>query len=479
MNYSIIIYILGHIFNFSAVFMILPCITAVIYQEPAGLWFLVCGLVLAFVGVLLSKKKPENKKIYAKEGMVIVALSWLFISLIGALPYMLTGSIPSFTNALFESVSGFSTTGASILNDVESLPCSVLFWRCFTNWIGGMGVLVFIMALLPYLGASNMYLMRAESTGPSVGKLVPKVQKTAAWLYAMYMGLTILQIILLLFGGMPVFDAVCDSLATAGTGGFAVKSDSITGYNTYIQVVITIFMFLFGINFKFYFLLIGKKFKDAFKMEEVRWYFIIYIAAVALITLDITKDIGNLAVNLKDAAFQVSTIITTTGFATADYCTWPLFSQTLLLMLMFLGACAGSTSGGIKVSRFILYIKMMKKELAFQLHPHSIKKIKMDERTVEHEILRSANGFLLVYLLIGIVSLILVSLDNFDFATSFSAVAACLNDIGPGLGMVGPTGNYAEFSILSKYVLMFDMLAGRLEMIPMMLLLTPATWRRQ
>lgn len=479
MNYSIIIYILGYIFNFSAIFMVLPCIVAVIYQESAGLWFLVCGLALAFVGVLLSRRKPVNKKIYAKEGMVIVALSWVFLSFIGALPYMLTGSIKGFTNALFESVSGFSTTGASILNDVESLPHSVLFWRCFTNWIGGMGVLVFIMALLPYLGASNMYLMRAESTGPSVGKLVPKVQKTAVWLYAMYMGLTILEIILLLFGGMPVFDAVCDSLATAGTGGFAVKSDSIASYNTYIQVVITIFMFLFGINFKFYFLLIGKKIKDAFQMEEVRWYFIIYIAAVLLITFDITNDIGNLAVNLRDAAFQVSTIMTTTGFATADYCTWPLFSQILLLMLMYTGACAGSTSGGMKISRFILYVKSIKKELAFQLHPHSIKKIKMDGKTVEHEILRSANGFLLVYLLIGIISLILVSLDDFDFATSFSAVTSCMNDIGPGLGMVGPTGNYAEFSVLSKFVLMFDMLAGRLEMIPMMLLLTPATWRKQ
>jgi len=479
MNYSIIIYILGYIFNFSAIFMVLPCIVAVIYQEPAALWFLVCALALALVGLLLSRRKPENKKIYAKEGMVIVALSWVFISFIGAMPYMLTGSIPSLTNALFESVSGFSTTGASILNDVEGLPRSVLFWRCFTNWIGGMGVLVFIMALLPYLGASNMYLMRAESTGPSVGKLVPKVQKTAVWLYAMYMGLTVLEIIFLLFGGMPVFDAVCDSLATAGTGGFAVKSDSITSYNTYIQVVVTVFMFLFGVNFKFYFLLIGKKFKDAFKMEEVRWYFIIYIAAVALITFDITKDIGNLAVNLRDAAFQVSTIITTTGFATADYCTWPLFSQTLLLMLMFIGACAGSTSGGMKISRFIIYVKAVKKELAFQIHPHSIKKIKIDGKTVEHEILRSANAFLLVYLLIGIVSLILVSLDDFDFATTFSSVAACLNDIGPGLGMVGPTGNYAEFSVLSKFVLMFDMLAGRLEMIPMMLLLTPATWRKQ
>ena len=479
MNYAIILYVLGYIFDFSALFMVLPCIVAIIYQELAGLWFLVCAAAMGLIGVLLSRKKPANMKFYAKEGMVVVALSWVFISLIGAIPFMLTGSIPNFVDALFESVSGFTTTGASILNEVETLPRCVLFWRCFSNWIGGMGVLVFIMAVLPYLGADNMYLMRAESTGPSVGKLVPKIQKTAFWLYAMYIGLTLLEMILLFCGGMPVFDAVCDSLSTAGTGGFAVRNDSITSYNTYIQVVITIFMFLFGVNFKFYFLIISRKIKDAFKMEEVRWYFILYIAAVLLIMADITKDIGNLAVNLRDSAFQVSSIMTTTGFATADYCNWPLFSQILLLLLMHTGACAGSTSGGIKLSRMILYMTSIKKELEFQIHPRSIRKIKMDEKTVEHEVMRSTKAYLIIYFAITVVSLILISLDNFDFATSITAVVACLNDVGPGMGLVGPTGNFAEFSPLSKITLMFDMLAGRLEMIPMLLLFTPATWKRQ
>ena len=276
MNYAIIIYVLGYIFNFSAGFMLLPGIVAIIYREQEGWWFLLSALIIGIIGLLLTRKKPENKNFYAREGMVVVALGWVGISILGAVPYVATGSIPNVVNALFESVSGFSTTGASILADVESLPHCVLFWRCFTNWIGGMGILVFIMAVLPYLGANNMYLMRAESTGPAVGKLVPKIQKTAFWLYSMYIGLTVLQMILLLIGKMPVFDAVCDSLATAGTGGFAVRNDSIAGYSTYIQVVTTIFMFLFGINFKFYFLIISRKIREAFQMEEVRWYFIIY-----------------------------------------------------------------------------------------------------------------------------------------------------------------------------------------------------------
>lgn len=479
MNYSIIIYVLGYIFDFSALFMVLPCIVAICYQEMAGVWFLVCALAIGLAGLVLSRKKPENKKFYAREGMVVVSLSWVFISFIGALPFVLTESIPDFTNALFESVSGFTTTGASILDEVESLPHCVKFWRCFTNWIGGMGVLVFIMALLPYLGASNMYLMRAESTGPSVGKLVPKIQKTAFWLYAMYIGLTVLEIILLIPGGMPVFDAICDSLATAGTGGFAVRTDSIASYNSYIQIVITIFMFLFGVNFKFYFLVISKKIKDAFRLEEVRWYLMIYVAAVLLIAADITQDVGSLAVNLRDSAFQVSTIMTTTGFATVDYCTWPAFAQALLVLLMYIGGCAGSTSGGMKLSRIIIYVKSIKKELEFQLHPRSVRKIKVDGKTIEHEVLRSTKTYLIIYFAIMTISLLIICFDNFDLVTNFTSVAACLNNIGPGLEMVGPTGNYAEFSAISKYVLMFDMLAGRLEMIPMMLLLTPATWKKQ
>lgn len=479
MNYAIIIYVLGYIFNFSALFMVLPCVAALAYQEKEGWWFLISAAVIGLIGFVLTRRKPENKKFYAREGMVVVALSWVSISVLGAVPYIVTGAIPDLTDALFETVSGFTTTGASILGDVEALPHCVLFWRCFTNWIGGMGVLVFIMAVLPNLGANNLYLMRAESTGPSVGKLVPKIQKTAFWLYAMYIGLTVLQIVLLLLGGMPLFDAVCDSFATAGTGGFAVRADSIASYSTYIQVVITIFMFLFGINFKFYFLIISRKFRDAFHMEEVRWYMVIYVAVVLLITADIASDVGNLAVSLRDAAFQVSSIMTTTGFATVDFNGWPVFSQTLLVMIMYVGACAGSTSGGMKVSRFIIYAKSIKKELEFQLHPRSVRKIKAEGKTVEHEVLRSTKAYLVIFMAVQMASMLIISLDGFDLITNFTAVATCLNDVGPGLGMVGPMGNFSEFSVLSKFVLMFDMLAGRLELIPMMLLLTPATWKKQ
>lgn len=479
MNYSIIRYVLGHVFKFASFFMLLPMLVAIYYQEKIGLYFLGCAVATFLIGMLLTSKKPKNKNFFSREGMIVVSLAWVLLSIIGAFPYYLSGCIPNFTNALFETVSGFTTTGASILNEIEVLPHCMMFWRCFTNWIGGMGVLVFIMAILPYLGASNLYLMRAESTGPSVGKLVPKMQKTAFLLYSMYIGLTIVEIVLLLLGGMPVFDAVCDSFATAGTGGFAVRTDSIASYNTYIQVVITIFMFLFGINFKFYFLILTRKLKDAFQLEEVKWYVIIYAAVVILITLDITTDVSNLAISLRDSAFQVSSIMTTTGFATADYTQWSGFSQTLLVLVMCVGACAGSTGGGIKVSRVLIYIKSIKKELEYQLHPRSVRMIKIDDKTIEHDVLRSTKAFLIIYIVVGVVSLLIISLDQFDLVTNFTAVIATLNNIGPGLGMVGPNGNFLAFSDLSKFVMMFDMLAGRLEVIPMILLFTPGTWKRQ
>lgn len=479
MNYAIIRYVLGYIFNFSAVFMLLPCVVALIYHETQGMAFLLSSFLIGFVGLTLTRKKPQNKRFYAREGMVVVALSWVFLSIVGSVPYILTGAIPNVIDAMFEAISGFTSTGASVLSDIEVLPNCILFWRCFTNWIGGMGVLLFIMAVLPYLGAGNLYLMRAESTGPSVGKLLPKMQKTAGVLYAIYIGLTILEIILLLLGGMPVFDAVCDSLATAGTGGFAVRSDSIASYNNYIQIVITIFMFLFGINFKFFFLILSKRFREAFQMEEVRWYFVLYSIAVILITLNIVSDVGNVAIALKDSAFQVSAIMTSTGFATVDFVQWPVFSQILLVLLMYMGACAGSTSGGMKISRFIIFAKSIGKELEFQLHPRSVRKIKMDGKTIDHEVLRSTKTFLVMFMAIQMISILIISMDGFDLVTTVTAVITCLNDIGPGLGEIGPTGNFGGFSPLSKIVLIFDMLAGRLELIPMLLLVTPATWRKQ
>ncbi|MDY5576373.1 MAG: TrkH family potassium uptake protein [Lachnospiraceae bacterium] len=478
MNYSIIKYVLGYVFQFVALFMLLPCLVALGYQETDGFYFLVCAACTLLIGAALSHKKPQNRKFYAREGIVVVALSWVCLSVIGAIPYVATGSITNFTDALFETVSGFTTTGASILYEVEVLPHCVLFWRCFTNWIGGMGVLVFIMAVLPYLGASNLYLMRAESTGPSVGKLVPKMQQTAFWLYGMYIGLTILEIILLICGGMPVFDAICDSLATAGTGGFAVRTDSIGSYSTYVQIVVTIFMFLFGVNFKFYFLILSRKVREAFHLEEIRWYFCIYIVMVLAITADICTDIGDLAISLRDSAFQVSSILTSTGFATVDFGQWSGFSQTLLVIAMCIGACAGSTGGGIKVSRILIYVKSIKKEIEYQIHPRSVRKIKVDGKMVDHEVLRSTKAFLIIYIMLAVGSMVIISLDRFDLVTNFTAVIASLSNIGPGLGVVGPSGNFAEFSVISKFVLMFDMLAGRLELIPMLLLFSPETWKK-
>lgn len=478
MNYRIIKYVMGIVMDFSALFMLLPCLVSLYYGEGQGFAFLACAGGLAIGGLVLSGKKPEHAEVYAKEGMIAVALSWLLLSIVGAIPYLATGSIGNVVDALFESVSGFTTTGSSILADVEKLPKCVSFWRCFSNWIGGMGVLVFIMAVMPYLGASNLYLMKAESTGPSVGKMLPKMQSNAFVLYAMYIGLTILEIILLIFCQMPVFDAICDGLATAGTGGFAVRNESIGCYSSLIQIIIAIFMLLFGINFKFYFLILNKKIKEAFHMEEVRWYLAIYLAAVVMITLDLTGDFAHLAVNLRDALFQVSTIMTTTGFSTVDFNQWPEFSKSVLVLVMCIGACAGSTAGGIKISRIIIYMKSIAKEMEFQLHPRSIRKVKIDDKTIDHETLRSTKAFLLIYILIAVVSLLVISLDKFDLVTNFTAVIASLNNIGPGLEAVGPTANYDGFNVLSKCVLMFDMLAGRLEVIPMFLLLYPGTWKK-
>ncbi len=478
MNYSIIKYVLGIVLGFLSVFLMLPVLVAVIYKESAGYCFLACSLGSLLLGIMIAGEKPKNRKVHAREGMVMVALSWVIMSIMGAIPFVATGAIPNFVDAVFETVSGFTTTGASIMPAIEHLPHSILFWRCFTNWIGGMGVLVFIMAVLPYLGASNLYLMRAESTGPSVGKLVPKIQTTAVLLYGIYVGLTVLQIILLLLGKMPLFDAVCISIASAGTGGFAVLNDSAASYSSYCQIVITIFLFLFGVNFKFYFLLLNKKMKDAFAMEEVRWYFIIYIAVVGMITADICTDVGELAVSIKDAAFQVSSIMTTAGFASVDFVKWPEFSQALLVLVMLIGACAGSTGGGMKVSRILIYVKSIRNELQYQLHPRCINKVKMDGKVVDDAVLRSARIFLAMHFVVAAVSILILCLDKYDLLTNFTAVMATLNNIGPGLGAVGPMGNFSGFSILSKFVMIFDMLAGRLELIPMLLLLNPATWKK-
>lgn len=478
MNYSIIIYIIGWILKLEAIFMLLPGVTALIYGEKSGFMFLITMMFALAVGIPLTLKKPKKKVFYLKEGFVTVALSWIVLSIVGSIPFILSGAIPHPIDALFETVSGFTTTGASILSEVESLPHCILIWRSFTHWIGGMGVLVFILCLLPLAGGYHMNLMKAESPGPSVAKLVPKVQSTAKILYSIYLGLTILQIILLLLGKMPFFDALCTAFGTAGTGGFGIKNDSIACYSAYIQVVVTIFMILFGVNFSVYFFLLTKKFKQAYKCEEVRYYLGIIAAAIVIIAINSRHMFGNIGENLRHVAFQVGSIITTTGFATTDFNLWPQASKTILIMLMFIGACAGSTGGGIKVSRFVILCKTIRKELHLYLHPNAVKKIKMDQKVIPHEVVRATNIFLIVYVLIFFGSLLLIAFNNFDYTTNFTAVAATLNNIGPGLELVGPTQNFNIFSYPAKVVLIFDMLAGRLEIFPLLLLFIKDTWKK-
>ena len=407
-----------------------------------------------------------------------VALSWIVLSVSGALPFIISGSILHPIDAIFETVSGFTTTGSSILTDVEILPRSIIFWRSFTHWIGGMGVLVFLLSLLPLAGGYHMNLMRAESPGPSVSKLVPKVQSTAKILYTIYFGMTVLQIIFLLLGRMPLFDALCITFGSAGTGGFGIKNDSMGSYSTYCQVVTTVFMIAFGVNFSAYYLILTKKFRQAFSIEEVRGYLGIIAVAIAIIAFNTRHLFSGIGTAVQQAAFQVGSIITTTGYSTTDFNQWPSLSKAVLVLLMFIGACAGSTGGGIKVSRILLLCKAARKELQLYLHPNAVKKIKMDQKLVSHEMMRSTNIFLTVYLIIFAVSILIVSIDNFDLVSTFTSVATTLNNIGPGLEVAGPLGNFSSFSYLSKSVMIFDMLAGRLEIFPLLLLFCRGTWKR-
>lgn len=477
MNGSIIRYILGQMLKIEGALMLLPCATAVIYQESQGFAYLTIGAVCALLGLVMSWRKPEDTVFYLKEGCVTTALCWIFLSIFGAMPFVITGEIPSFTDAMFETVSGFTTTGSSILTNVEALSHTSLIWRSFTHWVGGMGVLVFLLAIVPLNGGSHMNLMKAESPGPSVGKLVPKVKATAQILYVIYLVMTVIQIILLLLGKMPLFDALCAAFGSAGTGGFGIKADSMASYSTYIQWVTTIFMILFGVNFNAYYYIVFGKLRKALGMEEVRWYFIIILAGVAFITWNILPMYSGLFESLTHAAFQVGTIITTTGFATTDFNLWPTSSKTILVLLMFIGACAGSTGGGIKVSRIVILAKTLGKEFHSFLHPRSVRKVEFEDAPVEHEVLRSINVYIVTYLIIFVVSVFLISLENYDLITTFTAVAATFNNIGPGLELVGPIGSYAFFSDFSKWVMIFDMLAGRLELFPLLLLFHPTIWK--
>ena len=477
MNTSIIRYVLGQVLKIEGLFMLLPCLVALIYRENAGVIFLGTALVSILIGFLMTYVKPRSHIFYLKEGCITTALSWILLSAFGALPFWVSGEIPSYTDALFETVSGFTTTGASILNDVEALSHCMLFWRSFTHWIGGMGVLVFLLAIVPLSGGSNINLMRAESPGPSVGKLVPKMRLTARILYSIYLFLTVLQLILLVLGKMPFFDAICTSFGTAGTGGFGILNSSIASYSPYIQWVITIFMILFGVNFNAYYFILFKQFKKAFKMEEVRYYFLIILAAICIIFIDIFDMFTNVFDALRHASFQVASIITTTGFSTFNFNLWPQTSKTILVLLMFIGACAGSTGGGIKVSRFVVLFKTVGKELHSYIHPRSVKKIQIEGKPVEHDVVRSINVYCITFFIIFCCSVLLISFEGKDFVTNLTAVAATINNIGPGLELVGPSANFGFFSDFSKYVLMFDMLAGRLELFPLLILFHPGVWK--
>ena len=477
MNTSIIRYILGHVLRIEALLLLLPCLIAVYFHESQGWYYLFTAALCVVLGMLMTWKKPKSSIFYLKEGCIATAMSWIFLSVFGCLPFCISGEIPSFTNALFETISGFTTTGASILEDVEALSHCALFWRSFTHWIGGMGVLVFLLAIIPMSGGSNINLMRAESPGPSVGKLVPKIGATARILYGIYFGLTLLQLLLLYLNGMPLFDAVTTSIGTAGTGGFGIRGDSIAGYSDTLQWIVTVFMILFGINFNFYYYLLFRQFRKALGMQEVRAYLLIILASVGFITLNIRHLTGGLFRALTQAAFQVASIITTTGFATTDFNQWPEASKTILVMLMFVGACAGSTGGGIKVSRFLISIQSVLSELHSYIHPKAITTVKMDKKPTDREVVRATNVYFITFLLVFATSVFVISLEGHDLITNFTAVAATINNIGPGLSQVGPAANFNFFSHFSKYVLMFDMLAGRLEFFPLLILLHPTVWK--
>ena len=477
MNTKSIAYILGWILKIEAVLMLLPLGTSLVYGEEQGVAFLITIALCAAFGFLLTGRKPKSPSFSAREGFVTTALGWIVMSVFGCLPFVLTGEIPRFIDALFETVSGLTTTGASIMTSVEEMSHCSMIWRCFTHWIGGMGVLVFLLAVVPMVGGSNMHLMKAESPGPSVGKLVPKVRYTARILYDLYIALTLLEVVLLLAGGMTPYEALCTSFGTAGTGGFGIRNDSIAGFSPYIQWVVTIFMIIFGVNFNVYFLLLMRKFMQAVRCEEMRWYLGIIAAATTLIFFNAYDAALTAEHNLRNSLFQVASIITTTGFATTDFDLWPVFSKLILVVLMFVGACAGSTGGGLKVSRFVMTGKALGRYMASLLHPRAVRKVKFEDKDVDEETLRAISVYFISVFFIVVVSLVIVALDNKDLITTFTAVAATFNNIGPGLGEVGPTCNFAAFSDRAKCVMIFDMLAGRLEVFPLLMLLYPPLWK--
>mgnify|MGYP000448756965 CR=1 FL=1 len=480
MNNKMIVYIIAKMLGVEGAVLLIPAFVAFLYGESDVIQFLIVSAVLGAIFFIFGRKRPENKVIYAKEGLVIVGLAWILWSLFGALPFVLTESIPSYVDAFFETVSGFTTTGSTILTDIEALPKGVAFWRSLTHWIGGMGVLVFVMMLTSLDDEHSMHLMRAEVPGPEADKLVPKARATARILYLMYFVLTAAEVVFLMFGGMSFYDALLHSFSTAGTGGFSNRNASVAYYDSaYIDGVITVFMILFGVNFNLYFLIRLKNWKDALKNEELHAYLGIIAGAVAIVTVNILGIYGNIVHAFRYASFQVASVITTTGFCTADFNLWPELSKVVLLGIMVIGACAGSTGGGIKVSRFLILVKSIKQEVRRMLHPKAVTIVKINGKRVGNDTIRSVYIYFISYILVMMVSILLVSINNFDFATTFSSVLTTLNNVGPGISMVGPVENFHMFSPLSKLVFCMDMLLGRLEIFPYLLLMSPELWRRR
>ncbi|MBQ6550177.1 MAG: TrkH family potassium uptake protein [Lachnospiraceae bacterium] len=482
MNLRIVLFYLGRVLGVGAISMVIPLILSLAFGDGSWPHILTAIIIAGVPALALSSRKLRKGNLFAREGYVITALGWILLSMIGALPFYMSGTIPSYIDAVFEVVSGFTTTGSTILTEVEHLGPSLLFWRSFTHWLGGMGVLVLILAILPMSGDSyHMNIMKAESAGPNVSKLVPRLRDTAISLYAIYFVMTILCAASLMLSGMKVLDAFCISFATAGTGGFCILNTGMNTYSTLSQALTTIWMILFGVSFTIYFLMIGKDWKSILKNEELRTYLGIIVVSAVLISFNVflnsDSELGYFA-TLHHSFFTVGSIMTTTGFATLDFDLWPQFSKMILLTLMFIGACAGSTGGGIKVARLIILFKQAKKEIHLLFHPKAVRQVQLEGKTVEHSVIRSVNNYMIIYVMVFVASLLIVSLDKFDFATNFSAVAATMNNIGPGFSAVGPYGSYAGFTKISKIVLTADMLAGRLEILPILMLFHKNTWSR-
>ena len=484
MNYKMIGKFIGKILLVEAVFMLPAYAISLYYHEEEAVRALLISMVITLLtgGVMVAMTRGTRKGFHAKEGMVCVGISWIVLALFGALPFFFSGAIPHYVDALFEIVSGFTTTGASILPEVESMPYGLLYWRSFSHWLGGMGVLVFLLAVSSGDERSKgftMHILRAESPGPQVGKLVPRMKQTAEILYVLYIILTVLNAIFLLAGGMPLFDSVCTALGTAGTGGFGIKNDSMAGYSPYLQNVCTVFMLLFGVNFTCYYMLLIKQVKSVFKDEELRLYLGVVAGSIALIVFNLRGYYGTLGETVRHAAFQVASVVTTTGFATTDFDLWPSFSKGILMCLMLLGACAGSTGGGFKCGRALLVLKGLRRSVRQIVHPGKVEVVRVNGRAVDEKVLQNTNAYLAAYALIIVASFLLISIDGFSVTTNLSAVLACFNNIGPGLEQVGPTCNFGGFSVFSKVVLILDMLAGRLEIFPILILFSKTTWGKR